>query len=399
MFAARLMEQRLNADHSDCQGRHLPCGCGESANYAGRRNKTFTTALGEMTLHYHCDSCKGGFYPRDQALGLDGMSLSPAIHRMIGIAAARVSFAESSELLWELAGARIDAKQVERAAESLGRDIAADEQQLAEVEPNRASTLYLGMDGTGIPVRKSETAGRSGKQPDGSSKTREVKLVTVWSAEKRDRNNLPTTDPGSVSYCAAIESARALDTDPLPSAFAQRVEREATRRDFPNAKRQAVIADGARWIWNIAAELFPNAVQILDLYHAIEHLWDVAKVIYGADSELVKPWAEQQKAQLKKGHIDAIILALKAHECVHEEVRKCINYLDSNRDRMQYAKFRAMGLCVGSGVVESGCKNTIGARLKRSGMHWSVDGANAIIALRCCVLSNRFDDYWYRREL
>ena len=380
----------------------MPCHCGNLAHYAGTRQKTFITALGEMHLsraYYHCQSCKSGLYPQDQDLDLERTSLSPAIHRMIGIAAARVSFAESSELLWELAGARIDAKQVERAAESLGRDIAADEQQLVEVEPNRASTLYLGMDGTGIPVRKSETAGRSGKQPDGSSKTREVKLVTVWSAEKRDRNNLPTTDPGSVSSCAAIESARALDTDPLPSAFAQRVEREATRRDFPNAKRQVILGDGARWIWNIAAEFFPNAVQILDLYHAIEHLWDVAKVIYGADSDLVKPWAEQQKAQLKKGHIDAIILALKAHECVHEEVGKCINYLDCNRDRMQYAKFRAMGLCVGSGVVESGCKNTIGARLKRSGMHWSVDGANAIIALRCCLLSKRFDDYWYRRGL
>ena len=110
-------------------------------------------------------------------------------------------------------------------------------------------TLYLGMDGTGVPVRKDELVGRTGKQPDGSARTREVKLVTLWSAQTRDKNGVPERDPGSISYSAAIESAAQKDTDDMPSAFAARVQREAVRRGFDDANRRVVLGDGAKWIW------------------------------------------------------------------------------------------------------------------------------------------------------
>ena len=93
------------------------------------------------------------------------------------------------------------------------------------------------------------------------------------------------------------------------------------------------------------------------------------------------------------GRFDAILTALRAHRETCEEARKCIDYLTRNRHRMRYPEFRAWGLCVSSGVVEAGCKLAIGARLKRAGMHWTVAGANAIIALRCCKLSGRFEDF------
>ena len=155
--------------------------------------------------------------------------------RMVGLAAAEVSFAKTSELLGELAGVHVESKQVERAAEALGREVAADERDVAEPVPGPAPTMHLGLDGTGVPVRPTEVEGRRGKQPDGSAKTREVKLVTVWTAETRDKEGRPVRDPGSVSYNAAVESAASRDTDPLPSAFAQRVYREAQRRGFDRA--------------------------------------------------------------------------------------------------------------------------------------------------------------------
>ena len=138
--------------------------------------------MGPLVLeraYYHCVGCESGFYPRDRELGLEGGSLTPGAVRMVGTAAARVSFAESSQLLAELAGLRIDPKRVERAAEALGGEIAEDECLRVESEPPSAPTMVLGMDGTGVPVRPGETEGRRGKQPDGSSKTREVKLVTL----------------------------------------------------------------------------------------------------------------------------------------------------------------------------------------------------------------------------
>lgn len=400
--AARAVARRLNADTSDHAGPTLPCpGCGKLARYAGRPSKTFTTVLGDMTLsraYYHCASCLGGFFPRDRALGLHDTSLSPATTRMVGLSAAMVSFEESSELMDKLASVPVDAKQVERKAKSLGREIARDERTVVEIEPPSAPTMYLGMDGTGVPIRASELAGREGKQPDGSAKTREVKLVTVWTAEGRDEEGTPVRDEGSVSYSAAIESAASRDTDEAPSEFAQRAYREARRRGFDQAERRVVLGDGAPWIWNLADEQFPGAVQIVDLYHAKSHLCDVAKAIYGPGSDLGDQWAKQRRDELDNGKIDEILAALRAHADANDEARKCLGYVTVNRHRMRYPEFRAQGLCTSTGVVEAGCKTAIGTRCKRSGMHWTVAGANAIIALRCCKLSGRFEDFWERRS-
>lgn len=396
------MEQRLNADTSDHVGLSLRCSCGKQARYAGRRPKAFTTALGEMRLeraYYHCEACMAGFYPRDRALGLQGTSLSPAVTRMVGLAAAMVSFAESSELLQELAGVPVEAKQVERTAEALGREIAQDERTVIEPVPPSAPTMYLGMDGTGIPMRAPELAGRHGKQSDGSAKTREVKLVTVWTAEGRDEEGIPVRDPGSVTYSAAIESAASRDTDEAPSEFAQRADREAQRRGFDQAKHRVVLGDGASWIWNLADELFPGAIQIVDLFHAKQHLSDVAKAIYGAGTDLGRQWAKQRHDELDKGKLGDLIETLRVHAETNDEARKCVGYVTRNRTRMRYPKFRARGLCVSSGVVEAGCKVTIGTRLKRTGMHWTLAGADAIIALRCSKLSGHLEQFWKRRSV
>ena len=390
---------RLNADRSDFAGAYAPCDCGGQARYAGRRPKTFTTALGELTLQrawYHCAACEAGFAPRDRTLGLDRGALSPAALRMVGVSAARVSFAESSTLLRELAGLRIDPKQVERQAEALGRAIAADEHTTVEPEAAPAATLYLGVDGTGVPVRQAETAGRRGKQPDGSAKTREAKLAVVWATAGRDEENQPLRDPDTVSVNAAIETVACADTDTDLAPFAQRVLRETQRRGFDQARRRVVLGDGAPWIWNLADELFPDAIQIVDIFHAKGYLFEAARAIYGAGTDLADQWGKQRRGELDRGRIDAILTALAAHPAC-EEAQTCSRYITNNRQRMDYPRFRALGLCITTGVVEGACKHVVATRFKRGGMHWTVNGANAILALRCAILSNRFDDFWERR--
>ena len=391
---------RLNADQADLAGAHLPCDCGAQARYAGRRAKTFTTALGEMTLQrawYHCATCGAGFAPRDRALGLNSGAVSPAARRMTGLAAARLSFAESSALLRELAGLRIAPKSVERYAEALGREVAEDERLTVEVDPAPARTRYLGMDGTGVPMRKADTAGRAGKQPDGSARHREAKLAVVWSAEGRDPAGAPLRDPDSVSYNAAIETVACRDTDTDPAPFTCRVLREAHRRGFDTAQCQVILGDGALWIWHLADEHFPDAVQIVDIFHAKQHLFEVANAIYGPHTDLAGVWGRQRREALDRGRLDDLLAALREHADSCEAARKDLDYFARNRERMRYPDFRARGLCISTGVVEGGCKNIVGSRLKRGGMHWSVDGANAILALRCAILGNRFDDFWERR--
>ncbi|MGH8647558.1 MAG: ISKra4 family transposase, partial [Gammaproteobacteria bacterium] len=155
--------------------------------------------------------------------------------------------------------------------------------------------------------------------------------------------------------------------------------------------------DGSAWIWNISAEEFPQAIQILDRFHAKEALHRTAHSIFGATSE-GQQWAEARCTELDQGQLRAIVHALRGHAAASAEATKCALYIIRNRARMRYPKFHAQGLCTSTGVLEAGCKVVIGTRLKRAGMHWTVNGANAIIALRCSKLSGRYEDFWERRR-
>ncbi|MGA3028007.1 MAG: UPF0236 family transposase-like protein, partial [Bryobacteraceae bacterium] len=236
-------------------------------------------------------------------------------------------FEESSLLLDQLAAVTVDPKQVERHAEALGREVADDEKQ--DVTPMEQTplppTLYLGIDGTGIPVRAAELVGRSGKQADGTAKTREVKLCTVWSAEARDEEGHPMRDRGSVSYSAAIESAATPDVSQVRSEFTERVLRETSRRRFCQAERAVVIGDGAPWIWNIAQELFPKAIRIVDRFHVKQHLSDLSKALHPAHPARARLWAQHRHDQLDDVKLAALLGALRPFMNSSDEARKCYN--------------------------------------------------------------------------
>ena len=164
------------------------------------------------------------------------------------------------------------------------------------------------------------------------------------------------------------------------------------------------MGDGAEWIWNLAEQHFPGAVQIVDLYHARQHLWDLARRLYPNDAgepeslDEGPPKAAARQGQNRKAGARA---ALHPHPPIPkllEKIRTEADYFERNTERMRYPKFRRQHLFVGSGVIEAGCKTVIGSRLKQSGMFWTVRGANAILALRCCHLNGRFEDYWEARR-
>ena len=393
-IGAGILENIINSDRDDQQPTFTHPD-GTIMNYAGRREKTFVTVLGDITLMraYYTDENGRGYFPRDKKLGLEKDSLSDGVKRMIGHTASVLSFKESSLMIENLASLHVSAKQIERGSESLGREIAENEKCVIKNGTPCSKTMYLGIDGTGCPVRKEETEGRKGKQPDGSSKTREVKLAVIFSTDSRDKNGIPTRDKGSVTYNAAIESAATGDLDMNISEFACRIERETKRRGFDKAERQVVLGDGAVWIWNIAGELFPNAVQIIDLYHAKGTISNVAKEIFGIESDFGKQWGKDRRDDLEAGRIDTILDKLEPFLKKCKEADSCKKYLIKNKKRLNYQYFRKLGLCTSSGIVESGCRHVIGARVKQSGMHWTVKGANAIIALRCSKLSGRFDGF------
>ena len=252
--------------------------------------------------------------------------------------------------------------------------------------------MYVCMDGTGVPMVKQEVIDRHGKGCDGSAKTREVKLGCVFTQTAVDEEGKPIRDEDSTSYVGAIETAE---------EFGKRIYREATRRGLSRAEKVCGIGDGAPWIWNIADEQFYGAIQIIDLYHAREHYWNVARAVFGNDEKKMNHWTERQRDALDKGDVEGVINAIKrlkpSTESGKEICERESNYFEKNKERMRYDEFRRQGFFVGSGVLEAGCRTVIGQRLKQSGMHWTVKGANNIIALRCCLFSNRWEDFWEYR--
>ena len=184
--------------------------------------------------------------------------------------------------------------------------------------------------------------------------------------------------------------------------FGKRLYVEAWKRGWSRAQNKVVLGDGAEWIWNLASQHFPGAIQIVDLFHARQHLWELVRKLYPNDERKQKRWIQVQQNRLDQGQIEKLTLALRSIQATNPEVaeklRTDAEYFQTNAERMRYPKFRAQHLFVGSGVIEAGCKTVVGSRLKRSGMFWTVRGANAILALRCCQLNGRFEDYWEARR-
>jgi hypothetical protein len=397
---AALLEAVL-AGQDGYAGPHAECADGHQAVYAGCRDKTVTTVLGPVTLRrawYHCAACRAGFAPRDAQLGISAGSLSPGLAEMIALAGAEVSFGRAAGLVAGLAGIGVSARTVERSAEASGAAARAATQ--AEAAALRArkivplapagpvpDMLYVETDGTGVPMRSSETAGRPGKGEDGSAGTREVKLARFFTVSRLDDDGRPVTDPGSSSYVATFDGRDAL---------ARLVRAEYLRRGGEHFRQVVALGDGAAWIWTMAGDLYPHATCIVDIYHAREHLHDLA-----AHLAFITPdppqWLASRLQELDAGDIEAVIGAARSYplEGVKaSELDTKTGYFERNIHRMRYARFRQLGMFTGSGHIEAACKQIVVQRAKQSGMHWTVQGAASIIALRTQQASGRWDELW-----
>ena len=395
----------LRFDAPSAEQRQLPCPCGDTARYVELRPKSVLTAVGAATClrpYYLCEHCHHGQFPVDKELDIENTELSPGVRRMLATVGHQVPFEQGREQMKLLAGLTVTTKAVERTAEAIGADIEVRQQrQLGQaMQLNlpiplgpRVPILYVEMDGTGVPVVHKETEGRTGKQNGEPAHTREVKLGCVFTQTKMDEEGYPIRDEDSTTYVGAIESSE---------EFGRRLYMEAWRRGWARADKKVVLGDGAEWIWNQAALHFSDAIHIIDLYHSREHLGTLAGKLYPQDEPARKRWLMVEQDRLDDGKIEDIVASLRALKADHPDLAKDIeteaNYFEGNKERMRYAEFRKQGLFVGSGVVEAGCKTVVGNRLKQSGMFWSVRGANAIIALRCCQLSGEFENYWEARR-
>lgn len=402
---ARALEQLLDGIGSGPQAEAVACpSCGRRMESQGRRPKRVLTILGEVRYcrtRLECPSCRTALYPGDELLDIDGTTRSPGLRRMMARAGSKSTFKEGRDDLKMYAGLGVSAKDVERVAEAVGSDMenwmAHERKRLLADRPTGlvAKTipiLYIEADGTGVPMTRQELAGRKGKQPDGSARTREAKLGCVFTQTILDDEGYPTRDPGSTSFVGAIEPVE---------QFGPRLYAEALRRGLRHATRVVMLGDAAEWIKNLQAMHFPEALYIVDLYHAREHVAHLCQWLWPGQPAEILSHRNRWWDDLDHGRVEKIMgqaqRLLPADGKSRQEAAGEIAYLNKNQEHMRYSEFRRQGLFVGSGVIEAGCKSLIGLRLKQSGMEWSVRGANAIIALRCMLQSGRLEEYWQSR--
>jgi hypothetical protein len=360
----------------------------------GRSTLQVQGIFGWMTLqrdyYYHAGKAEGHF-PADAGLGLEG-AYTPALARLLCLEGADESSFEKAALhLQEVGGITLESRQIQRVVQRVGEAAVAWQKRESPAGPCDASVMYLSADGTGVPMRRAELEGRRGKQSDGMAKTRQVYLGCVFTQHERDDEGNPQRDYASTTYVSSFDAV---------DDFGIWLRREALRRGLGGAQQTVLLIDGASGLEKLGKDYFPGTVQIVDFYHALEHLEQVLVLLW----EKTHPQYQRQRSRwiklLLKDGVGKIIAA--AHDAAlargrGEAMTKALGYFEHNVERMQYGTFRHHGFFIGSGVIEAGCKSVVGARCKQSGMFWSRPGAEKVLAFRCFHLSHRTDAFWKDR--
>lgn len=364
---------------------------GDSAAPGERRipaqERTIHTLFGDIPVvrnYYHRPAAGHGRFPLDEALGLiDGYT--PGVAALLGRCAAEQPFQCAAASFHAYTGLRVEARQFPRLAERLGplvEDFLRAARPSAEPLPPR---VYVATDGTGAPLRHEELKGRKGRQADGSAQTHEVKVGALFT-QHPVVGEKPWRDLDSTTYVATTQRAE---------PFGQMMRTEFCRR-FAGAAEVVFLGDGAAWNWELQRVCFPQAVGIVDFYHAAEH---VAQVVDLVEDRHVPAGRKRRRRWVKlllRGRLDTFLAEARAAfpSGVRAAGEKALAYFEKNRARMRYRYFRDRGYFIGSGVVEAACKTLVAQRFKGSGMHWSEQGLSHVLALRTALLSRRYDEFW-----
>jgi hypothetical protein len=360
------------------EGCSVPCTCGRRAKFLDYRLRWVATLAGAVPVrraYYYCRHCHQGQSPWDRRQGLTRRQWTPGTKSLVAHCCGRMPFAEAVELLALTTGLQVEVYSAEQIVAEVGeqlRTMQAEEQAqaLAGEAPERpgppAPRLYVGFDGTSGHIDRA---------------WHEIKTGVIYAGTPDAEGLDEATD---CHYLAAQETAE---------LFGARVYAAAARRGVEQAGELVVIGDGAEWIWNLAAHHYPGATQIVDYWHACEHIWELRKVLYAADSEAGDRWAHEHCRRLKEAGPTSLLRALHRLQPTSAEAQEAVRtergYFARHRRRMQYPEFRARGMMIGSGPVEAACKVVVGHRLKRAGMRWTQAGADAVLAVRCALLNHQ----------
>jgi hypothetical protein len=429
----KLFQCRINQSREKAAGKRVG-ECGHEQHLVDYRIKQILTMMGKVEFkraYYQCQQEKepkgekedekqhcSARAPADQVWGIDQRRTTPGVQEAIGYLCARLTFQEAAETFSRFLPLKMTARQAQNLMEPVGKAVAEQEEKVLKALFEQAAQkqsseqeqqellalksierLYIEMDGIMERLRRGSIEMAEKEKKRKGDVYRELKVGVIFEAERgRERSELApevwvdTPKQNSMRYVAR-RTARG-DFDQLLYGLAR-------QSGLEQAKQVVILGDGALWIWKQAEEHFPGAVQIVDLYHAQEHVWQVARAVYGPQTEAAELWAKGACDLLVHGHIEKLVAAITALPPIAPDPgesrsvpEKAIDYFTANAERMRYPTFRAQGMHVGSGIAEAACKTVVATRLKRSGMRWTPGGLDTLLPLRTCVLNRTYDDFW-----
>ncbi|MFZ1704835.1 MAG: ISKra4 family transposase [Saprospiraceae bacterium] len=350
--------------------------------------RSVQTLLGEVIVHrrgYYDAEAGSVRYPLDEAMGLIG-GWMPGLAKLAGRLAARTSYEDAGEDLSACLGFPVEYRGLPRLVRRIGAAVGVAVAGMSAPPVGKNVRLYVSADGTGIPLRPDELKGRAGRQADGSARTHEVKVGCVFTQSLRAGGE-PLRDPDSTTYTATLGR---VDT------FAPQLLKEARRRHMDKARQVVFISDAAAWLREMRRTHFPEAVWVLDFYHAATHVRALADALFGKESREAERFYRSGVKRLLAGKSATVVSGAGRVSQPTDPVAAARekSYLAAHHEGMRYDEFQREGIFIGSGVIEASCKSVVGQRFKQSGMFWSQRGAEDLLPLRCALSSGLYDQAW-----
>lgn len=381
-FGSVLLGSLVSLCNAKYPATTVPCACGGEAHYQRQRTGQCKTLLGTIQVkraYYLCPHCHRGSCPLDKQIGFCAGSISAGLDELLALLGCQFSFAHSAALVERLTLVAVSPNRCRRSTETLGHRVAEDEEHtrqqvweqptlnLPPVDEVALDPLYISADGVTVQTRESGW--------------REQCIGAVYTATRTPSPNAELRSQ-QVSYTAELGSR---------PKFGQHLWLEAHRRGVQQAQTVVFIGDGAPWLWEMAHDLFPGAIQILDWYHATTYLWAVAGELY-KEEQAAHQWIAPRLAQLAHSNLPMVLQELQQLAATSAAARTALTYFTNNQPRMDYAHYRQLNLQIGSGTIESACKHVVAARLKQAGMRWKLENARSLAKLRARFQSDRWQE-------
>jgi hypothetical protein len=422
-----MLEQILNhtAEEAESPSRREGA-CGHQQRLVGIRPKQLHTLMGKVTIgrsYYQCmleeaepsAPCSHGQAPWDSVWGQIAGRTSPGVQKLLGKLVSRLTLSEAVDTFTDVLPLPMSERQALNLIQPLGEALSEQEEEQVQAlfeqaanKPTQAAEqgavlgpsirrLYIETDGVPARIRRGSVPMEEAEAKRKGDVYREIKVGAVFEGILgRERSELVPgvflDEPGPIQYVA-----RRLKVE----EFGRFLYALAQRCGVDRAREVVILGDGARWIRHVVEDHFPNAVHSVDLYHAREHLWNVANAVHGAATPQGAAWAKQADELLSHGQIEELVHMIEKLPSIPAlpDASRSIpeieaDYFLSNAERMRYPAFRAKGMHIGSGIAEAACKTVVSTRAKKSGMRWTPDGLDAVLALRTCVLNQSYDSFW-----